>query len=306
MKVFRRIQKRLRKQPDTVSRRRFQEPSDTEFDVSRRYLRNRTLSQTAPQEVSPSERERVHSMTMRRNRILLVFMVILGISIFLIALLSQLSGQVTVGISSATTSKVDATGYQRAINDYLGQHPVERFRFALNKAGLTTYVTSVNPEVASVTQAADFGLGETHFSVALREPLAGWRIQGKQYYVDEQGVAFEHNYFAEPGVQIVDEAGVSFQEGTTVTSTRFLSFIGKIVAQAKGKGMEVIEARLPLGTTRQVVIKVSGKDYEFRLSIDRGAGEQVEDISRVEKYLSDRGINPRYVDVRVEGRAFYQ
>ena len=44
----------------------------------------------------------------------------------------------------------------------------------------------------------------------------------------------------------------------------------------------------------------------FKVSLDRGTGVTAEDISRMLKYLQDRGLTPGYVDVRVEGKAYYQ
>lgn len=301
----------FRKKNDDVPRRRSVSVVDQKttepLDLNRRYLRNRTLLHTAVgDEPSRSEREHVHAMTNLRRRVLLVFTMIILVITGLFVLLTQLSGQVVVGVASIVSRPADASSYATTINRYFEQHPVERLRFALNSDELNRYVASVNPEVASVTQNNDFGIGTTKFTVKLREPLAGWQMQGKPYYVDAQGVAFEKNYFDEPGVQIVDEAGAAFQPGATVTSTRFLSFVGRIVSLAGEQGMVVTEARLPLGTTREVVVKVSGLPYDFRLSIDRGAGEQVEDMGRVEEYLRVRNLSPRYVDLRVDGRAFYQ
>lgn len=298
----------LKKRNTDVPRRRqiVEEPIET-IDISRRYARNRNLSSRPTQdEEAVSERSRAHTLIEIRRKVglaLLVVLVIVGVGF---GLLSQFTGKVSVGASSATNVRLNLSEYEEAINQYLAQHPVERFRFVLNQSNLDGFVHNLRPEVAGVTQTGDWGLGVTHFTVTLRKPIAAWQINGKQYYVDDEGVAFDKNYFAEPSVKITDEAGAAFQVGATVTSTRFLSFVGKLVAQAKEKGMIITEAILPLGTTREVAVKVSDRPYQFRLSIDRGAGEQVEDMDRVEEYLLSRGLNPSYVDLRVSGRAFYQ
>jgi len=55
-----------------------------------------------------------------------------------------------------------------------------------------------------------------------------------------------------------------------------------------------------------VIVRVKDLSYEVRVSIDRGAGEQAEDLDRVVRYLAGKSVVPGYVDLRVEGRAFYQ
>ncbi len=46
--------------------------------------------------------------------------------------------------------------------------------------------------------------------------------------------------------------------------------------------------------------------YYFKMNIDRGSGVSVEDAVRMVKYLETRELAPAYVDVRVQGKAFYR
>jgi hypothetical protein len=117
---------------------------------------------------------------------------------------------------------------------------------------------------------------------------------------------FEKNYYETPSVQIIDESGISPEQGSAVASARLLSFVGKVVAQAEEGNYQVTEAILPVGTTRQLEIRLKDVQPLIKLSIDRGAGEQVEDMIRVLRYLNSKGLSPSYVDVRVTGRAVYQ
>jgi len=90
-----------------------------------------------------------------------------------------------------------------------------------------------------------------------------------------------------------------------VASARLLSFVGRVVALAGESSYQVTEAILPSGTTRQLEIRLKDVGPLVKLSIDRGAGEQVEDMVRVLRYMSSRGVGATYVDVRVSGRAVY-
>ena len=151
------------------------------------------------------------------------------------------------------------------------------------------------------------GIGVTDFIITMRLPVAGWQINNKQYYVDSNGVPFEINYFQAPTVQIVDNSGISYKIGTTaIASNRFLSFIGRIVALTKASGYTVTQALLPPQTTRELQVRLKETSYYIKLSIDRPAGEQVEDMVTAIRYFSSHGQSPQYVDVRVSGKAFYK
>jgi len=281
-------------------------PASTE--PTNQFRRNQTLSGIKkPETPEVSERTRMHNLAYRRRRIGAIFMLVLIIILVLAALLSQFTGTVAVTGSSAVLSRsVQPAVYQKTINNYLGIHPVERLRFALNEDGLSTYVSSILPEVAHVKLTSTDNIVQSDFTLTFRKPVAGWQINGNQYYVDETGVVFQNNYYETPTVQIVDQSGVSPQQGSVVASTRLLSFVGKVVAYAAGQGsFTVTQAILPSGTTREIEIQLKDVQPLVKLSIDRGAGEQVEDAIRSINYLKSAGKSAQYIDVRVAGRAVY-
>jgi hypothetical protein len=299
-----------RPKPTDSPRRRQNDDSSgaTPDPVQRAYMRNRTIRGTSARsnDEDTSSRHLVHNLAARRRRVGSLFLMILGTIILLALLVGQVTAESVVGLVDKDLSrKVDTATYQKVINDYLDNHPIERLRFALNQQSLTEYVSSVKPEVKVVTQQSSFGIGATHFTLGMRHPVAGWHIGPQQYYVDSSGIAFEENYFASPTVQITDDSGISLESGTTVTSSRFLSFVGKIVSQAQGRGYTVTDAILPTGTTRQIDIKLQGVSSVIRLSIDRGAGEQIEDMDRSLNFLKSKGQIPSYIDLRVDGKAYY-
>lgn len=283
-------------------------------DTTYTFSRNRTLTNGTArsndinfQSSLHSPRTHVHHLALKRQRLGLVFLIVLGIAAFLLLFLMQFTAVVTISVSDTALSKqIDSDAYVKAVNDYLGIHPFSRLRFALNQTSLKDYLVSVDPEIGDVNAISFAGIGETNISLVMRHPVAGWMINNKEYLVDANGVAFEKNYFTPPTVQIIDNSGVALQQGTTVASNTFLGFVGRIVAQSKTHGYTVVKAIIPVGTTRQLEIMLQGVIPYIKLSIDRGAGEQVEDMSRALQYLGAHGQSPSYVDVRVSGKAFYK
>jgi hypothetical protein len=277
------------------------------IDTGNQFRRNQTLSGIKHSASEPvSERTRLHHLARQRRHIGAILSLVLGIIIILSVLLFQFTGKVIVaGSSAALTHSIQPSTYEKAINDYLGIHPVERLRFALNETALSAYVSGVLPEVSHVKLTATNNIVQSNFTLTLRKPVAGWQINGHQYFVDTTGVVFQNNFYETPTVQIVDQSGVSPEQGAIVASARLLSFVGRVVSLAGQGSYTVTQASLPSGTTRELDIQLKDVQPRIKLSIDRGAGEQVEDMIRSLTYLQSQGKSAQYVDVRVSGRAIY-
>lgn len=271
------------------------------------FRRNQTLSSYRHNTPEESSRQKVHHLALHRRKVGGLFTIVSIIALTLTILLWQLIAQVNVLTSTkqlSATFKPDQ--YEQVVDQYLGLNPAQRLRFALNEEALSNFVSSELPEVEAVNLSGYAGIAKSNFSITYRTPVAGWQINSKQYYVDANGVVFEKNYYADPIVQIVDESGVSPEQGSTIVGTRLLGFMGKVVAEAQGRGYTVSKAVLPAGTTRQVDVYFEGQESFVKYSIDRGAGEQTEDADRSLRFLKSRGAAAQYIDVRVEGRAAYQ
>lgn len=306
-----------KKQPAALPGRRQNQGDVRPGADDRQYIfaRNRTLTGTTSSHVSDSlkkgdmrsPRSHVHHLAIRRRKIGVVFLVVLTITTLLFILLMQFTAVVTVTVSDSIISKkIDSSIYVKAINDYFAINPISRLRFALNQTSLKNYLVATVPEVSDVSDISFAGIGKTNIGLTMRRPVAGWTINTKQYYVDANGVAFERNYYNNPSVEIVDDSGVALQQGAAVASNRFLGFVGRVVALSKQRGYDVIQAIIPVGTTRQLEIVIRNIKEHVKLSIDRPAGEQVEDMDRSIKYLTSHSEAPSYIDVRVSGEAFYK
>lgn len=310
----------FQKKSDTPKRRQADLKNNTLRQVSPSvqndmFRRNRTLTGSTSNQLSNSHhdtnlqspRTHAHNLALRRRKVGGILTVVVIGGAVLYWLISQFTAQVNIVVSDTTIShSIKAASYASVISKYLDLNPIARLRFSLDEQGLTSYLTHAMPEVASVAQAGGTLPGMTNFTLTMRRPVAGWSLSGKQYFVDASGVAFEQNYFSTPDVQIIDNSGASVQQGSAVASNRFLSFVGRIVSLSQGYGYKVTQAVLPLGTTRELEVTISNVTSKVRLSIDRPAGEQAEDMSKALKYLAAKGDNPAYIDVRVSGKAFYQ
>jgi len=252
-----------------------------------------------------SPRAKVHELAAKRRRIGGLLLLVLAASAALYGLVSQFTAssavRATEGISLASSEP-----YEQAIQEYFAQHPAERLRFLLNEATLTEFLQTKTPEVAEVVLQGSAGFGASTFQLTMRQPIVGWNIGSEKLFVDAAGVAFKKNYFENPKVQVIDQSGIPLESGRAVTSDRFLGFVGLAVGLTETNGYKVKEVILPRDTTREIELRLDNVAYPINLSVDRPAGEQVEDMARAVKWLHASGKNPKYVDVRVSGKAFYR
>lgn len=301
-----------KKQKQSPPRRR-QVNGQPEVRPDNPFRRGRTLTGSTSSLASAAEpaaqlkspRARAHELATKRRRIGGLLLLAVFASALLYGVISQFTATVVVR-ATGNISLASQEPYQAAIQEYLAKHPAERLRFLLNTEALAEFVQVKTPEVAQVQLAGSAGFGASAFRLNMREPIVGWSIGGQQQFVDTTGTAFAKNYFNKPRVEIVDESGIPLESGQAVTSNRFLGFVGLAVGLAETHGYKVNQVVLPREKTREVELRLEGVSYPVKLSVDRPAGEQIEDMVRAMKWLSDNGKNPQYLDVRVSGRAFYR
>lgn len=293
-----------------------------EFVVSRRqhFSRNQTFTGSTSDAVSSaaelsgtiqSPRAATHHLR-RKQRTLGVRIIglLLAVGVTLLFLYEFIAsttisyyGQVTSGADI-----VEVRSYQQLVNEYLSGRPLERLRPFLNEERLVAYMNDNDAsEVRQITAVSSAGLGRIQMVIKMREPVVAWTIDGQKRYVDSEGYIFTRNHYEEPEVTVVDESGISNSSDIkTVASSRFLQFIGRGVGFAKTEGISINQVIIPVDTTRQVQFAVTNKTRtRIKLSVDRPVGEQVEDAVRAHQYLKRQGVEVRYIDVRVSGRAYY-
>ena len=100
--------------------------------------------------------------------------------------------------------------------------------------------------------------------------------------------------------EIVDE------DNTGRISERVRGYIGQLEQDLTDLGYKVTRVTLPTGTSRELYVDLEGVEWFFKVTTDRDAAMTAEDMERMVRYLRERDLKPAYVDVRVEGKAFYK
>lgn len=300
-----------------IARARQRDAEKAAGDVAESYSfrRSHTMTGSASSHVRSSNEHaaqlrspRVKSHELARKRRVIIGLLagcLLGaITIFFV--IYNFTAGVTVTIDN-DPSVAPKSNYATSVQEYFNGSPAERLRIFTNNTDLTDSLRQKHPEVLSAAIDGRTGLGGSQLHLRMRTPVAEWTVNGKKMYVDHDGIAFAQNYRAEPSVKIVDLSGIRVAENQMLVSNAFLSFVGQVVgASEKLENMKVTQITLPPNTTRQIAVSIDGYPYSVKMSTDRGAGVQVEDMAHAIQWLQSQGRAPRYIDVRVEGQAFYK
>lgn len=291
-------------------------PSAAELSQRYAFRRNRTLTGSSSAKIVSSNemnaelrspRAHVHHLTTLRRKLLASFVMVAVVSFGLYVLVSQLVASTAITIADiAPLPLPEQKTYSDTFESYYAARPAERFKFLLDEAALLSHVQASRPEVHAIRIESGSKPGEASVVIVARQPIARWSIDGTNQYVDGNGVVFAKNYFEDPELQIVDNSGLGTSTNKLVASNRFLGFIGRVIAKSATSGLTVTKVTIPALTTRQVSVSLEGKGTEYKLSVDRSAGNQVEDIARINRYLANSNISPGYVDVRISGKAYYK
>ena len=296
-------------------------PSQGTYESRRRqFRRNQTITGSTSSGVASageqagqlqSARTSVHTLKQTRRRLSQHLGGLMLLSVAVLGLLYTLIADVQVTYMGQITDSGDFDSiarHQEHIQEYLGSRPLERIRPFLDTDSLTMYLQETgSPEVEVVSSVVAGSIGTAHVQLKLREPVATWIINGERQFVDRSGNIFGENHYPAPTVSVVDESGVRADDIRTVTSGRFLQFIGVGLGYARTTGLPVSEAIIPTATTRQVQFALDDENTtRIKLSIDRPVGEQIEDALRAYRHLQSRDEEPEYIDVRVSGRAYWR
>ncbi len=291
----------------------------TDFDDSQRHAfrRNRTLTGSLSSGVSSvsehnselqSTRVQAHHLRRHRRRLSMVLFVVLAVIVGLAWVIWQSIVTVRIETDNGASQPLNAKPYTDEIQHYLDSHPFERYRASFNVGGVTTYLQNHGfPEVGGISlNAVHHQIGIATLTLSMRKPVVSWKTGASRLYVDKDGIAFARNYYADPTVEVVDQTGIQTVNNQVLASNRFLGFIGLIIGHLHEQGLSVSQVVLPADTTHQLLVSMQGVSYPVKISVDRPAADQAEDTARTVRYLASKGIVPKYLDVRIGGRAYYQ
>lgn len=202
--------------------------------------------------------------------------------------------------------------YQQAANEILGSSPLNRAKLTINTSRLTRQLAARFPELKHV---------------ALTLPLVGHRpvlhitpatpalilstASGQSYVLDLTGRALVTPAQA-PGVGklglpvVTDQSGLPITPGRIALPGSTVAFATEVVGQLRAAHLTISSLTLPKGTS-ELDVRVNGAPYYVKYNVRGDARAEAGAFLAVRQKLDrDHKTPGTYVDVRVDGRAYYK
>ncbi|MFI5275613.1 MAG: hypothetical protein ACHQT5_02195 [Candidatus Saccharimonadales bacterium] len=313
MKLF---PKRRTPPEDEIGRRR---PMRTEQGQSRvfSYYANRSanelnLGRGAQEEMSkrrsPAYTRFMHRLPIVSSTILLIVVV------FSQLVLTSNPKIVILSTTSNSTLFLRSTAiYHDEAQQLFRQSISNHNKLTVDAAGISAILKAKNPELSDVSVALPVVGNQPIVYIQPSEPSFVLSANGGSYVLDSTGRALanaqtvpSHNVASLPAV--TDQSGLQPRVGAAVLPSTSVTFMQTILAQLKAQHLSVRQIVLPHAAF-EADMYITGKPYfvKFNMQDTAGALQQAGAYSAVSQNLASRNITPsQYIDVRIDGRAYYK
>lgn len=123
-------------------------------------------------------------------------------------------------------------------------------------------------------------------------------------YVSE--VIREREAAMQPVVELEPTTAIYDENAGENISKRTKTFVARLESDVKEHGLELERVILPYQKVREIDVYIKDHSEYYKMSLDRSPAVQAEDMSRMVLYLGEKELKPNYVDLRVEGKAYYK
>ncbi|MBL8159757.1 hypothetical protein JNJ66_04830 [Candidatus Saccharibacteria bacterium] len=196
---------------------------------------------------------------------------------------------------------------QGRIRSFSSAYPGQALTMLLDQPRLTAYLQQDRPDIDTAYLTHSPFLPANTVVVRFRTPLVAWNVGGQQFYIDSDGTMFKRLHGNAPTLTVEDASGVLPNDSrTSVASKRFIRYLGKLLGAIEHKAIGSVSRVVIPASTRELNVYFEGRDYPVKTHIDRHPEGQAADIASALQYLDKQGTKPQYVDVRVEGKAYYK
>jgi hypothetical protein len=207
----------------------------------------------------------------------------------------------------------DEKAYEAAASRYLASSVWNGNKLTVNTGAVAARLQQDFPELTSVSVALPLVGHRPVVYIRTAAPrLLLTTTNGQSFVVDENGKALiaasrVADLAALKLPVINDESGISLSEGKTVLSSSSVSFIRIVLSELSAQNIRPERITLPAGTSELDVYPV-GTSYFVKFNFQsETALQQAGTYLATAARLKEQGITPnQYIDVRVDGRAYYK
>lgn len=307
MKLFR------KKTPDTTRRRLRADDSPRSFAYSSNAANRAEPASNTGRGLGkkkPSARAVKHFWLQRFGLIILCTVVL--VSVISVLSLSTNPKIMTVDSNSPITASLprNQAVYQAAASKYLSDSIWNRNKITINTGRFNAQMMKQFPELYSVSVTLPLLAHRPVVYLQSAQPSLVLATHDGSFVVDTRGKALLAADNSSPQSklpQVVDQSGLQAELNHQVLSSDSVSFVQTVVAQLAAKHMTVSSMVLPAGSS-ELDVHLAGQPYFIKFNLHNNDPRQQVGtfLAAIANLQRNHSMPSQYVDVRVDGRAYYQ
>lgn len=299
-----------RRRPDTMGSR----PQAFSYYAQRSITKNPESTRQRLDTSQIAKGPRRGSVLMRslssRFGLVIVILVVL-VSLFHIL---SLSSQVKIAPLTDQSSGYflhDTAQYQRTARDLFGASFLNRNKVTFNAASLEAGMKAQYPELDDVAVTLPLiGTRPIVYIQPTRPAVVLKTATDGSYVIDSNGTALiaDTGQAALKSLPVVtDLSGLQVRIGKPALSSATVAFVQIVAHQLNAQGIRIATLTLPQNSN-ELDVAIAGKPYFVKFNLaTTSALQQSGTFLAVQQKLAKQGTTPgQYIDVRVDGRAYYK
>ena len=201
--------------------------------------------------------------------------------------------------------------YQAAAQKLLASSIWNRNKITVNSGQITRELQKQFPEIASASMTLPLVAHRPIIYIQPVEPAVALKASNGTFVLGDNGkalLAITDQFATTHSLPAVtDQSGLTVQLDHQALTETDVSFIKMVIAQLNDKKYIVTSMTLP-AASRELDVSLEGKPYQVKFNLQSGdARQQAGTFLATAADLESKNITPvQYVDVRVDGRAYYK
>lgn len=252
--------------------------------------------------------ERLRRFWLQRFGLVILFVVLVAASINSL-LLSPNPKIVPLTTDSAVLR--DQATYQAAAESILKETPANRTKLTINVEQVSRDMLKKFPELTSATVGLPLVAHRPVIYISGARPALIVSASSGSYVVSSAGKVLAPSAQLDSSVRnklptVTDQSGLELQVGSQVLTGSNVRFIETVNAQLAAKSYAVAAMTLPKAAG-ELDVQIAGQPYFVKFNTQSNtAREQVGTfLATMSQLQKDHAMPTKYVDVRVDGRAYY-
>ncbi len=310
---------RLRRKAPALSegRRRRQDDGPSKASPAFAYRSRRTdqdvnVGRNVPRESGGNASSKSLGSFLLRRFGLVVLLIALMASAINVASLSSDARVVTLSGAGSNPFLQDKSAYQEAASRYLAGSAWNRNKLTVDTGGLSDHMLKEFPELSSVSVTLPLLSKRPTVYVQTSEPALVLEASNGAFVIANSGKALLNaGNLSAPSRHklptVDDQSNLGATLNKQVLSSVDVSFIMTVVAELSARHIGVASMTLPPGAS-ELDVRISGQPYTVKFNLESGdARQQAGTFLATQSQLTKQHITPsQYIDVRVDGRAYYK